>query len=189
MRVFFFQELPPHAYFVRVRLGWSIQRLRGSRGVTQPARFQGSTRFYEAAHGYWSRIWTMNLWVYWIEGYLKWPSFFPSYNEKRKNHVETWNKKESTLGSHVMLLTCYKGLLNFPDRTGWGVSRHYLLTRSSSEWGWVGLLSGSVAGEVIPIRPVSKHPSRVLWGCPRHLFADRIWTANPNRVSTPSLAT
>ena len=121
-RRFFFQELPPHAYFVRVRLGWSIQRLRGSRGVTQPARFQGSTRFYEAAHGYWSRIWTMNLWVYWIEGYLKWPSFFPSYNEKRKNHVETWNKKESTLGSHVMLLTCYKGLLNFPDRTGWGVS-------------------------------------------------------------------
>ena len=45
----------------RVRLGWSIQRLLGSRVVTQPARFQGSTRFCEAAHGYWSRIWTMNL--------------------------------------------------------------------------------------------------------------------------------
>jgi len=56
-----FQELPPDAYFVRVRLGWSIQRIRGSRGVTQPARFQGSTRIREAAHCHWSRIWTTNL--------------------------------------------------------------------------------------------------------------------------------
>jgi len=56
-----FQELPPDAYFIRVRLGWSIQRVRGSRGVTQSARFQGSTRFCEAAHGHWSRIWTTNL--------------------------------------------------------------------------------------------------------------------------------
>ena len=45
----------------RVRLGWSIQRLLGSRGVTQPARFQGSTRFCEAAHCHWSRLWTTNL--------------------------------------------------------------------------------------------------------------------------------
>jgi len=34
----------------------------------------------------------------------------------------------------------------------------YLQTRTSSEWGWVGLLSGSVAGEVLPIRPDSKDP-------------------------------
>ena len=67
-------------------------------------------------------------------------------------------KNGSTHISHVILLTCYWGLLNFPDRTGWGVSRHYLPTRSPSEWGWVGLLSGSVAGEVLPIRPDSKDP-------------------------------
>ena len=45
-----FQELPLGAHFVRVRLGWSIRRLRGS--LTKPARFQGSTRFYEAAYGH-----------------------------------------------------------------------------------------------------------------------------------------
>jgi len=39
------------AYFVRVRLGRSIQRFRESRGVTQPTRFQGSSRFREADHG------------------------------------------------------------------------------------------------------------------------------------------
>ena len=70
-------------------------------------------------------------------------------------------KKGTTHGSHVILLTCYWGLLNFPDQTGWGVSRHYLSTRSSSKWGWVGLLSGSAAGEVLPIRPDSKVPEGV----------------------------
>jgi len=33
-----FQALPPDAYFVRVRLGRSIQRIRGSRGVTVLSR-------------------------------------------------------------------------------------------------------------------------------------------------------
>ena len=54
-----FQELPLGAHFVRVRLGWSIRRLRGS--LTQPARFQGSMRFCEAAYGQRSRIRTTNL--------------------------------------------------------------------------------------------------------------------------------
>jgi len=36
-----------------------------------------------------------------------------------------------------------------------GTSRRVV---SSSEWGWVGLLSGSAAGEVLPIRPDSKDP-------------------------------
>jgi len=46
-----FQAPPPDAYSVRVRLGRSIQRLRGSRDVTQTARFQGSLRFCKAADG------------------------------------------------------------------------------------------------------------------------------------------
>jgi len=41
--------------------GGTIQRLRRSRGVTQPIRFRGSPRFREAAHGIRSRIRTMNL--------------------------------------------------------------------------------------------------------------------------------
>jgi len=45
------QALPPDAHFVRVRLTMNIQRLRESQGFTQPARFQESLRFCEAAHG------------------------------------------------------------------------------------------------------------------------------------------
>ena len=71
-------------------------------------------------------------------------------------------KTASTHVSHEILLTCYQGLLNFPDQMGWGVSRRYLPTRTSSERGWVGLLNGSAAGEVLPIRPDSKDPSQVL---------------------------
>jgi len=44
-------RLSPDAKFVTVRLGRSIQRLRESRGVTQPTRFQGSSRFCEADRG------------------------------------------------------------------------------------------------------------------------------------------
>jgi len=36
----------------------------------------------------------------------------------------------------------------FPGATSWRVT--------SSEWGWVGLLRGSVEGEVLPIRSDSK---------------------------------
>jgi len=49
-------------FVTRTSSGWGwaskIQRLRGSRRVTQPARFQGSPRFCEAAHGIKSRIWS-----------------------------------------------------------------------------------------------------------------------------------
>jgi len=38
-----FQALSPYAYFVKVRLGRSVQRLRERRGVAQLARFQGSS--------------------------------------------------------------------------------------------------------------------------------------------------
>jgi len=38
---------------------------------------------------------------------LKWPSFSPSYNKKGKIILKHEIKKESTHGSHVILLTCY----------------------------------------------------------------------------------
>jgi len=42
-----FQALPTDVYFVRVRLGRSIQQL-SVEGVTYPARFQESSRFRKA---------------------------------------------------------------------------------------------------------------------------------------------
>jgi len=56
-------------------------------------------------------------------------------------------QKESTHVSHDILLSCYQGLLNIPVKT--------------EGWVSVDLLSGSAAGEVLPIRPDSKDP----YGC------------------------
>jgi len=51
-----------------------------------------------------------------------------------------------------------------------GVSRRYLLTRTSSELGWEGQFSCSMEGKVLPNLPCSKRSSRFCKS-PRHLIA------------------
>jgi len=60
----------------------------------------------------------------------------------------------SLIDATHMLLISKPCLISQIER---GVSRRYFLTRSSSERRWVGLLSGSVPDEVLPIRPRIPH--------------------------------